>query len=414
MNRVVVTGMAGVTPIGSSVKVYWDNLLLGNCGISALTRFDHTRYRTKLAGEVQINVAEEINKIMDARIDRIERVAQFGIYSAFHALEDAGLDPRAKSHEDIGVVMGSGVGGMMFYEEQMNSWLRDGVRKVHPSSIARITPNTVSSNIAIHFKCLGPDLTISTACSSGAHAIGVSYLMIKHGVANKIITGGCEAPLVPVLYSAFDNMKVMSTKNEDARNSCKPFDLNRDGFILGEGAAILILETLESARSRDAKIYAEVVGYGQSNGGHHMVIPAPEGEGEARAMKVAMQMADLSGDQIDYINAHGTGTVSNDINESKAIKKILGEKSSLVDISSTKSQTGHLIGASGAIGCITAVLAINNQIVPPNANLETIDPQCALNYNSTKPKKRHIKNALINSFGFGNNNACLAIRECKS
>jgi 3-oxoacyl-[acyl-carrier-protein] synthase II len=409
--RIVITGIGPVTSIGIGKEQFWKSLLEGKSGISNIESFDTLNYETKIGGEIKNFKLEKY--ISGLRINRIDKFVQFGLVATKLAIEDSGLNINKLDKNKIGIYIGSGLGGMLFYEKQVEAFHKFNSKKVHPSAVSKITPNAVSANIAMLYDIKGPNITISTACSSSNHAIGLGFEAIKIGKADMVIAGGTEASIIPVNFASFDNMRVMSRRNQEPEQASRPFDKDRDGFVMGEGAGILILESLNSALKRKAFIYAEISGYGASCGAHHMVMPKAGGLDAALAINSAVKNARIQKEKINYINAHGTSTIANDISETKAIKKVFGSYSYKIPISSNKSMLGHLIGAAGAIGVATSAISIAKSILTPTINYHIKDPECDLDYIPNIPRKREIKAALINSFGFGNNNACIILEKFK-
>lgn len=403
--RVVVSGLGVLAPNGIGVKEFWQANVSGQSGIKRLTRFDTDQFQTKIAG--QIDHFNPLDFMDQSLAQKEDRFTQFALAAATLALQDSQIKLDQQDPYRLGVVLGSGLGGMFFYEKQILLMQQYGQVKTHPASIPRIMPNAPASQMAITFQCKGPNLTISTACASGNHAIGQALTMIKHHQADIILAGGTEAPLVFYNFAGFDAMRVMSRHNEDYQYACRPFDKNRDGFVMGEGAAILVLEEREHALNRGAKIYAEILGYGASSGAGHMVLPVVNGEDAAWAMRLALENTGIRAEDIDYINAHGTSTQANDKAETQAIKSVFENRAYQVPISSTKSMIGHTLGAAGAIEAVVCCLAIENNIIPPTINYQQADPECDLDYVPGQARQQQVNCVLSNSFGFGNNNATL-------
>lgn len=408
MNRVVITGIGAITPIGNNIDDLWNSLINGKSGIDRISRFDVSAYPTKLAAEVKdFEPTEYIDKKEAKRMDRF---TQFALASAKMALADSGLDLASEDLDRIGVVYGSGIGGIETLENQQNILREKGPGRVSPFFVPMMIADMAAGLISITFGLKGHNETIVNACASSSNAIGDAFKVIERGDADVIVTGGSEAAITPLAIAGFCSMKAMST-NEDPKNACRPFDANRDGFIMGEGSATLVLESLDHALKRGAKIYCEIVGYGATADAYHITAPAPLGEGAARAMKLALKDAGIAPDDIDYINAHGTSTEYNDKYETMAIKNVFGEHAYKLKISSTKSMTGHMLGASGAVEAVATILAIKNGIVPPTINYETPDPECDLDYVPNKALKMDVNYALSNSFGFGGHNASLVFKK---
>ncbi|MBP2072520.1 MAG: 3-oxoacyl-[acyl-carrier-protein] synthase [Thermoanaerobacterium sp.] len=408
MNRVVITGIGAITPIGNNIDELWDSLINGRSGIDKVTRFDVSSYPTKLAAEVKnFEPTEYIDKKEAKRMDRF---TQFALSSAKMALIDSGLDLEKEDLDRIGVIYGSGIGGIETLENQQNILKEKGPGRVSPFFVPMMIADMAAGLISITFGLKGHNETIVNACASSTNAIGDAFKVIERGDADVIVTGGSEAAITPLAIAGFCSMKAMST-NDDPKTACRPFDANRDGFIMGEGSATLILESLEHALNRGAHIYGEIVGYGATADAYHITAPAPEGEGAARAMKLALKDAGIVPEDIDYINAHGTSTEYNDKYETMAIKNVFGQHAYKLKVSSTKSMTGHMLGASGAVEAVATILAIKNGIVPPTINYETPDPECDLDYVPNKALEMEIDYALSNSFGFGGHNATLVFKK---
>jgi len=406
--RVVITGIGLVTPIGVGKESFWNNCLSGTSGVKKIKYFDVSEYTTKIAATIEDFKAEEFMDKVIAR--RSDRFAQFAIAATSMAIDDAKI--KGKYNENgTGVYIGCGLGGMFFYEKQILDVMNRGVRACNPISVPKIIPNSVNNQIAILFNAKGPNITITTACSSSAHAIGQAFDAIRSERAEVFIAGGTETAIVQYNYLGFDTLGVMSKKNEDMQKASRPFDKNRDGFIMGEGSAVLILEELEHAKKRKANIYAEIIGYSATSGAYHIVAPDPSGEDITRAMQICLDEAGVKPKDIDYINAQGTSTKANDLAETKAIKEVFGDYAYKIPISSTKSMIGHTIGASGAIEAVVCALSIKTGKIHPTINLETPDPECDLDYVPNKMRDKQIKYALSNSFAFGNNNACLLFKK---
>ncbi len=407
--RVVVTGLGIVSSVGSGKEAFWKANLEGQSGVELIKDFDASLFDSKIAGAIRdFNpgdyIPEEISK-------NVERVVQLGLVSSKMALDDSGLDLGRGDRHRIGVIFGSGLGGILFHEQQIVRAYDKGTHRIHPAAVPRITPNAVSSQIAIHFKVFGPNMVISNACASGANAVGEAYRKIQNGEADVVVSGGAEASLSEFTFGAYDALRVLSKRNAAPHEASRPFDKDRDGFVLGEGAATLILEELNHALERKAHIYAEMAGYSSNSGAHHMVIPEPTGKDIGMAMRAALKDASIQPKEIQYINAHGTSTLQNDRVETRAIKEVFGEYAYTIPVSSTKSMIGHTIGAAGAIEALVCACALENQIIPPTINYRNPDPECDLDYVPGKPRKAGLENVLSNSFGFGSNNACLVLRR---
>ncbi len=404
--KIVITGLGVVSPIGLNKNNNWENLLKGKSGIKTLTRFNTENYRCKIGAELPEN-----NGFNDYdKNQKVDRIGQYALDAAHQAMQDAGLTTH-DNFSKTGVVLGSGLGGIFFAESQLINLYKIGPFGVHPLTVPNVNPNAISTLIAKRWKCLGPNMTISTACASSAHAIGQALDLLKLNRAERIIVGGAESPLMPMTFAGFNSLRVMSSHNHSPEEASRPFDKKRDGFVMGEGAAVLILEKEAVAKKRGAKVYAELAGYGASNGGFHPVAPLESGDDAALAMKIALDDAQLEIQDIDYINAHGTSTIANDLAETNAIKQTFNGCSKKLHISSTKSQTGHLVGAAGAIEAVFTAMAISNQVEPATMNYTTVDEKCDLDYIPNNPRQRKIRAAISNSFGFGNNNAVLAFKQ---
>jgi 3-oxoacyl-[acyl-carrier-protein] synthase II len=405
--RVVITGMGAVTPLGHDVQSTWQNIVNGTTGLDFISLYDPSHIEVKIAGEVKgwdVN-AHFGNK--EAR--RLDRNAQFALVAAKQAINDAKLVIDEDNTWDTAVVIGSGIGGVTTLLAEHQTYLDKGHRRISPFCVPMMLPDTANGQVAIQYGIRGPNVCIVTACASGVNALGEAFEMIRSGRATRALAGGTEAPINPFTMSAFNNMNALSSYNEDPKHASRPFDKTRSGFVTAEGSGIVVMETLESAQARGAKIYCEIAGYGCTDDAFH--ITAPNEFGPAMAMKIAMKQARLQPTDIDYINAHGTSTTLNDLNETKAIKNAFGETAYDISISSTKSMTGHAFGAIGAIETIFCVKAINEDIVPPTINYETPDPDCDLNYTPNVAEKKPLKTAMCNSFGFGGHNGVIIVSE---
>lgn len=410
MNRkVVITALGVVSSIGLGKDEFWKANLEGKSGVDLIKDFDTSLYSSKIASQIKnFNPEEYLSKEVSKRADRF---VHLGLVSVKMALEDSKLDLDKEDRNRIGVIFGSGLGGVLFHEEQILRGYEKGTHRLSPFSVPRITPNAVSSQIAIYFNLLGTNMVISNACVSGTNAIGESYRKIKNKEADIIFTGGAEAPLTEFTFGAYDAMKVLSKRNTAPQEASRPFDKDRDGFVLAEGAATLVLEELEHALNRGAHIYSEIIGYVSNSGAYHMAIPQPQGLDVGRAMSDVLKDAHIKPKDINYINAHGTSTTLNDKVETKAIKDVFGEYAYKIPVSSTKSMIGHSIGAAGAIGAVASCLTIENQVIPPTINYKNRDPECDLDYVPRQPRQTKVNTVLSNSFGFGSNNACLIFRK---
>jgi 3-oxoacyl-[acyl-carrier-protein] synthase II len=406
--RAVITGIGAVTPAGIGWQKTWENLLAPRSGIRKITRFDASAYRTRIAGEVaDFKVAEFIPEKL---ADTTDRFAHFALAATHLALEDSRLALVPDSLE-TGIVMGCGMGGLSYFELQADVYARKGPKFIRPGSVPRIMPNAAASHMAMLWQQRGPNLTISTACSSSNHAIGLALDLIRSERCHTVLCGGTESLLSPITFGAFDTLRVMANRNEAPELACRPFDKNRDGFVMGEGAVIFVLEELEHARARKAAIYAEVAGYGACNGTYNILAPEPGGLEASQSMAAALRDARMEKDQIQYIHAHGTGTMGNDAAETLGIKATFGEQAAQLLVSSSKPVTGHLIGAAGALGVLASVLSVKTGEVPPTMNYETPDPVCDLDYVPNKSRKANINGVLANAFAFGSNNATIAIKQ---
>ncbi len=409
MRRVVITGIGIISPNGIGKKAFWESNIEGESGVGIIEKINTSKLETKIAGEVKkFNPSLYIEK---SKIKILDRFAQLGVSSAKMALDDSALELYEINPEKVGVCVGSGLGGVLFHEEQMMAMDKYGLRKANPMGVVKVMPNAINSHISVELGLKGPNLTISTACSSGAHSIGEAFNLVRYGKADVMIAGGAEAPLTPFTFSAYNSLRVMSRKNDCPEKASRPFDKERDGFVLSEGAGFIILEEISLALARGADVYSEVIGYGMNSSAYHIVIPNPEGKDMSAVMRLAIEDAGIEKRDIDYINAHGTATRANDLAETKAIKDAFGDYAYKIPISSTKSMIGHTIGAAGAIGVIASALAIKNEIIPPTINYENPDPDCDLDYVPNVARESKVNTALINSFGFGGSNASLVIKK---
>lgn len=407
-NRVVVTGMGAVTPIGNNAVDFWQGIKEGKCGIGTITAFDITNFKSTLAAEVKgFNPEDHMDK---KEVKRMDRYCQLGMAAADEAYKDAGLETATIDRDRFGVIVGSGIGGLITIEEQHSRLLEKGPSRVSPFFIPMAISNMAAGNIAIKLNARGVCTSIVTACATATHAIGESFHKIRSGEADIIITGGTEAPITPLAVAGFTSMTALSSSSDPIRASI-PFDKERDGFVMGEGAGIVVLESLDHALKRKAKIYAEVVGYGATCDAYHMTAPSPSGEGGARAMKIALDDASISPDQVSYINAHGTSTPYNDKYETEAIKAVLGETAYKIAISSTKSMTGHLLGAAGGIETIICVKAVEEDYIPPTIGYCVPDEECDLDYVPNSGRNLPTNYALSNSLGFGGHNATIIVKK---
>lgn len=408
--RVVVTGLGVVTSLGKDLETFWGNLMAGKSGVSLVESFDMTEYPTKIAAEIKDFNPEEYLDRKESR--RMDRFVQFAVVASLKALEDAGLKLKENADpERVGVYVGSGIGGLLTWEEQHRILLEKGPKRVSPFFIPMMIANMASGQISMTTGAKGPNGTSVTACATGTHSIGDSFRLIQHGDADVMICGGAEATISPIGMAGFCSMRAMSTRNDAPEKASRPFDAERDGFVMGEGSGIMILESLEHAQKRGAHIYAEIVGYGMSADAHHMTDPAPGGEGAARCMVKAMNDAGLKPRDIDYINAHGTSTGAGDKSETDAVKSVFGEYAHKVAISSTKSMTGHLLGAAGGVEAVISALTIQNGVIPPTINYEHPDPALDLDYVPNEPRKADVNVVMSNSFGFGGHNGTIIFRK---
>lgn len=408
MNRVVITGLGVVTSLGRDLETFWSNLTAGKSGVSMIENFDVSEYPTRIAAEVKdFNLDAYVDKKESRRMDRF---VQFAVAASIEALKDAGLDIRNDTDpERVGVYVGSGIGGLTTWEEQHRILLEKGPKRVSPFFIPMMIANMASGQVSMITGAKGPNSTAVTACATGTHSIGDSFRKIQHGEADVMICGGAEATISPTGVAGFCALRAMSTRNDDPQRASRPFDTGRDGFVMGEGSGILILESLEHAQKRGARIYAEVIGYGMSGDAYHMTEPDPDGA--ARCMSKAIKDAGISPEHISYINAHGTSTPVGDKSETTAIKKALGESAYKVAVSSTKSMTGHLLGAAGGVEAVICGLTIKNGLIPPTINLEDQDPECDLDYVPNHARPADVEVAMSNSFGFGGHNATIIMKK---
>ena len=407
--RVVITGLGAITPIGNSVEEFWKSIKEGKCGIDKITAFDTTNFKVKLAAEVKGYNPEDYFDKREAK--RLDKFSQYAMIAAKEAWKDSGLDKENEDMERVGVILGSGIGGIDTIEEEQTKLLQKGPDRVSPMYIPMGISNMATGNVAIEIGAKGESIAMITACATGTHCIGESFRMIKHGYQDVILAGGTEASITPLSIAGFTNIKALS-KSEDRLRASIPFDKERNGFVMGEGAGIIILEELEHAKSRGAKIYAEMVGYGATSDAYHITSPAPEGEGGARAMKIAMKEGNVKPEEITYINAHGTSTHLNDSCETQAIKKALGEENAKkVMVSSTKGNTGHLLGAAGGVEAIVCSKAISEGFVPATINYQVPDEECDLDIVPNKGRNQEIKYAMSNSLGFGGHNSTILLKK---
>ncbi|APM37460.1 beta-ketoacyl-ACP synthase II [Clostridium kluyveri] len=406
--RVVITGLGAVTPLGNDVDTFWNNVKNGVCGIDFIKSFDTENFKSKLAAEVKDFIPE---KFLDKReVRRLDKFSQFAMVSAEEALKDSGLDLDTLDKYRFGVLVGSGIGGIGTIEKEHVTLMEKGPGRVRPIFIPMIIGNMAAGNIAIKFGAKGVCTTVVTACATGTNAIGEAYKMIEGGRADVMIAGGTEASVTPLSIAGFISLTALS-RSDDPKRASIPFDKERGGFVMGEGSGIVILESLEHAKKRNANIYAEVVGYGSTCDAYHITALDPEGEGPARAMEIAIEEAGIDKEEISYINAHGTGTLPNDKAETKAIKLVFGDKAKDIPISSTKSMTGHLLGAAGAIEAIVCVKSIKDNYIPPTIGYREADEECDLDYVPNEGRNAEVKYAMSNSFGFGGHNAVILLKK---
>lgn len=409
--RVVITGMGVVSPVGIGKEKFWASLINGRSGIGRITLFDTEGYPVTIAGEVDdFDISDKIDS---KELRHLDRFVQFAIEAAGEAIEDSGLDIAANA-ERVGVIVGSGIGGLRTLEDQHVVLRERGPRRVNPFLIPMMIPDLAAGQISIYYGAKGPNFCPVSACATGTHAVGEAFEIIRRGAADACIAGGAEAPITPLGVAGFAAMKALSMRNDEPERASRPFDADRDGFIIGEGSGIVVLEELETALSRGAKIYAEMVGYGATGDAYHITSPDVTGSGAARSMTLAIEGAGLTPGDIDYINAHGTSTHANDKFETLATKMVFGEAAKSVLISSTKSMTGHLLGAGGAVELVASVLTIRDGIVPPTINQENPDPECDLNYVPNEAVEAPVGAVLSNSFGFGGHNASIVVRKWES
>ena len=408
--RVVVTGMGAITPVGNDVAMTWRAIVDGTSGAAPITKFDAANFPVRFACEVK--GFDPLTYMDRKEAKRADAYTQYAVGAAAQAMADAGLTELGDIDPDrVGVILGSGIGGLKSFEEQHDVYRERGASKISPFFIPMFIADIAAGIVSMRFNAKGPNDATVSACATGAHAIGDAFRTIQYGDADIMITGGTEATVTPMAIGGFANMKALSERNESPETASRPFDATRDGFVMGEGAGVVVLEELEHARARGAHIIAEIVGYGASGDAYHLTAPAPEGEGAQRAMRRAMRDAQLRPADIDYINAHGTSTPANDLNETKAIKAVFGEYAHQVNVSSTKSMTGHMLGAAGAVEFIIGALSVRDCVIPPTINYMTPDPDLDLDFTPNKSVQRPVRTVLSNSFGFGGHNVTLAIKR---
>jgi len=407
--RVVITGLGIVSPVGNTIAEAWTNILAGKSGITSITRFDASAFASQIAGEVKGFDVTQYISAKEAR--RMDVFIHYGLAAAVDAIKDSGIEVTPENAERIGVNIGSGIGGLPMIEDTHNTYLEGGPRKISPFFIPGTIINMISGNLSILYGFKGPNLAIVTACTTATHCIGDSARLIEYGDADVMIAGGAESTVTPLAVGGFASARALSTRNDDPAAASRPWDTGRDGFVLGEGAGILVLEEYEHAKARGAKIYAELAGFGMSADAHHITAPCEDGEGAARCMRNALRNAGMTTDDVNYINAHGTSTPAGDKAETQAVKACFGERAKQVAVSSTKSMTGHLLGAAGGVEAVFSALAVRDQIAPPTINLVDPDPECDLDYVPNQARKMKIDVALSNSFGFGGTNGTLVFRR---
>jgi 3-oxoacyl-[acyl-carrier-protein] synthase II len=410
--RVAITGLGMITPLGVGVEKSWNALVEGKSGIGRITQFDASAFPTRIAGEVEGFNPEDY--IEPKEIKKMDRFIHFALAAAQMAVDDAGLQINDSNAERVGVIVGAGMGGLPAIERYHRVYLEKGPRRITPFFIPMIIINLASGQISIRFGAKGPNSSAVTACATGSHSIGDSFKIIQRGDADVMIAGGTESVISALAIGGFNAVKALSTRNDEPERASRPFDVDRDGFVMGEGVGILVLEDLDTARNRGAKIKAEVVGYGMTADAYHITAPAPEGEGAARCMDATLRDAGMEPEAVDYINAHGTSTKYGDELETMAVKKVFGEHAYKLCMTSTKSMTGHLLGAAGGVEAVVSVLTINKGVIPPTINLDNPDPECDLDYVPNKAREREVSCAMSNSFGFGGTNACLMFKRFES
>jgi len=409
LHRVVVTGLGAVTPIGNTVEDYWSGLTSGSNGVAAITLFDASAHACRFAAEVKDFDPKGMIEPKEAK--RWDRFCKFGVVAAKQALADAGLSITEENAERIGVIIGSGVGGLLTMETQAHVLEGKGPGRVSPFTVPMMIPNMATGLAAIALGTKGPSSAVATACAAGSNAIGDAFRLLQLGKADAMVAGGAESAITPLGVAGFASAKALSFRNDDPATASRPFDAERDGFVIGEGAGVLVLETLEHAKARGANVLAEIVGYGMTCDAFHITSPTPGGVGGAEAMRLALQDGGIAPETVDYVNAHGTSTPANDKNETSAIKGALGDRALQIPVSSTKSMTGHLLGGSGGIEAVACVLALQNNVVPPTINHINPDPDCDLDVVPNTAREHTLGTVLSNSFGFGGHNVCLAIRQ---
>ncbi len=407
--RVVITGLGALTPIGNNLQEFWDGMMEGRSGANPITKFDASDFPTQFACEVKDFRVEEYLDRKEAK--RMDVFTQFAMATAKMALEDSGLDLEKEDLNKVGVIYGSGIGGMAVFEKQHTEFIKGGARKVSPFFVPMMISDIAAGQISIRWGLKGPNYATTSACATSSHAIADAFILIQRGSADVFVTGGSEASITPMAIAGFNAARALSTWNDRYLEASRPFDKDRNGFVMGEGAGTMILEELEHAKARGARIYAEIVGIGLTADAYHITAPAPGGEGALRSMSEALKDAKVNPEEVDYINAHGTSTPLNDKNETEAIKRVFGNHAYELVVSSTKSMTGHLLGAAGAVEAIASTLAIYNSVIPPTINLDEPSPECDLNYCPKTPMERNVNYAISNTFGFGGHNASILFKK---
>jgi 3-oxoacyl-[acyl-carrier-protein] synthase II len=410
--RVVVTGLGALTPIGLDAETYWDGMMNSRSGAAPITHFDTESYDTKFACELKgFDVLDHLDRKVARRMDPF---CQFAVVAAGQAIKDAGIDvatlPQEKK-DRIGVIYGSGIGGMLTFQQQTAEWVRGGVRRLSPLFVPMMIVDIAAGQISMQYGLRGPNFAVVSACATSNNTIADAFLLIRHGYTDAVVCGGSEASITEIGVGGFMQMKALSTRNDSPETASRPFDATRDGFVMGEGGGALYLEALESAMDRGARIYAEVIGFGMSADAYHLTAPDPEGSGAGLAMRMALETAGLSTSDVDYLNMHGTSTPLGDVAETKAIKKVFGDHAYKMNLSSTKSMTGHLLGAAGAVEAIAALLSTYHDRIPPTINFEHADENCDLNYTFNEPQERTVDVAMSNAFGFGGHNTSVIFRK---
>lgn len=413
MRRVVITGLGAITPLGQTVKETWENLVKGKSGVGYIDRFDTSNLPVKIAAQIRnFDPLKRLSqKEAGVPIKKLDLFSIYALWAAEEAIEDSALLKGPFDPDRVGVIIASGIGGVETLEREIIVGYTKGYDRISPYLIPMMIPDMASGLIAIKYRFKGPNYCTVSACASSAHAIGDAFRLIRYGDADVMVVGGSEAPIIPTAVAGFSSMKALSTRNDEPEKASRPFDRDRDGFVMGEGAAVLVLEEYEHAMRRGAKIYAELVGYGATADAYHITAPCVDGEGAVKCMLRALEDAKLSPDEVDYINAHGTSTKLNDAVETLAIKKVFGERAYKIPVSSTKSMIGHLLGAAGAIEAVATIMTIHTGIIHPTINYENPDPECDLDYVPNEARKKEVNVAISNSFGFGGHNVCLVFKK---